>query len=105
MLQSQWRRTPKVVVDPAVHRAVATVLNMKRPDPTTVSKRTEKGAVTFDNQTDADLFELMGALQGVDPEGAQKILDSRPTLKAALERFPDGSSSMSGGGQGGRQHP
>ena len=101
LLQSQWRKTPRVVVDPAVHRAVSTVLKMKRPDPMSVSKRTEKGAVTFDNETDADLFELMGAMQGVDPKGAREILDSRPTLKAALERFPDGSSSMSGGGQGG----
>ncbi|MGD0580215.1 MAG: hypothetical protein ABSC08_14950, partial [Bryobacteraceae bacterium] len=84
LLQSQWRKTPRVVVDPAVHRAVATVLKMKRPDPMSVSKRTEKGAVTFDNETDADLFELLGALQGVDPKGAQEILDQRPTLKAAL---------------------
>ncbi len=101
LLQSQWRKTPRVVVDPAVHRAVATVLKMKHPDPMAVSKRTEKGAVTFDNQTDADLFELLGALQGIDPKGAQEILDARPTLKAALERFPDGSASMSGGGEGG----
>lgn len=101
LLQRQWRKTPKVVVDPAVRRAVATVLEMKRPEDMSVSQTTDKGSVTFDNETDAELFELMGVLESVDPKGAKEILDKRPSLKAALERFPEGSASMAGSGSGG----
>ncbi len=98
LLQGQWRRTPRTVLDPAVHRAVTTVLNMKRPEDMSVTKRTDKGAVTFDNETDAELFDLIGVLQSVDPKGAKEILDQRPSLAAALERFPEGSASMAAGG-------
>jgi len=100
-LQSQWRKTPKVLVDPAVRRAVSTVLEMKRLEDMSVSQTTDKGSVTFNNQTDAELFELMGVLQSVDPKEAKEILDKRPSLAAALERFPDGSASMSPSGGSG----
>jgi hypothetical protein len=98
LLQGQWRSTPRTVLDPAVHRAVTTVLKMKRPEDMSVTKSTDKGSVTFDNETDAELFDLIGVLQSVDPKGAKEILDQRPSLAAALDRFPDGSASMASSG-------
>lgn len=86
---------PQELVQQAAAKVVRGVLERKEPaGQTTVTLSSARGAVSFDSGKDRELFDLMHLFRKADPRTAAEILEKRPGLRAALERFPEGRESM-----------
>jgi hypothetical protein len=86
---------PAGVAQEAAARVVRGVLDRKDQDfQVTVTMSSSKGAVSFDSGKDKELFELMHLFEKAAPREAASILEKRPGLRAALEKFPQGARSM-----------
>lgn len=94
-LGKHWKDLPRVQAEAAVKAVVENVLSRKKEDSqysTTLSS--DKGAVTFTDPKDLAFFDLMYIVQEIDAKRAAEILDTRPLLKNALVKFPNGRESM-----------
>ncbi|MBL0159142.1 MAG: hypothetical protein IPP47_18815 [Bryobacterales bacterium] len=94
LLAHQWRRLPRPLVDGAVAKLVNLILDEKS-DTTTISTLSSSlGSVSFSDDRDYQLFDIMHILQVADPKKAAELKEKRPALASALEKFPEGRLSM-----------
>jgi hypothetical protein len=94
LLVHQWRTLPRPLVDGAVTTLVNLILDEKSDTKTISTLSSSLGSVSFDNDKDYQLFDIMHILQLVDPKKAAALKEKRPALSAALDKFPEGRLSM-----------
>ncbi len=94
MLAGQWRTLPRPLVDGAVAKLVSLILDHKSDTATVSTLSSSLGSVSFDDDKDYQLFDIMHILQAADPKRAADLKEKRPALDAALKRFPEGRLSM-----------
>ena len=92
-LVKHWKEIPRSTAEAAIASMVETVLNA-RDDGIVETIASEKGPLTLKGKANVELFDLMHIVRAIDPKRAEEILESRPDLKAALDRFPNGRESM-----------
>lgn len=92
-LIKHWKEIPKTTAEAAVRQVVNTVLGAK-DEGRNESIEAANGTVTLHGRRNAELFDMMQVVRAIDPKRADEILDSRPELKAAVERFPNGRESL-----------
>ena len=92
-LVAHWKEIPRSAAEAAIGSVVETVLNTK-DDGLTETIASNKGPLVLKGRANVELFDLMHIVRTTDPKRADEILQSRPDLKAALSRFPNGRESM-----------
>ncbi|MDQ6699697.1 MAG: hypothetical protein M3Z36_05890 [Acidobacteriota bacterium] len=89
-----WKDIPQSMAESAVRAMVENILSRKDEGYTVQTMSSEKGSVDFSTQQDVELFDIMHVVQAIDPKRAERILEDRPALRAALEKFPEGRASL-----------
>ena len=87
---------PPQTASSAVQMIVSHVLDQKVDEDTvqTTTLSSAKGSVHFSSKEEFELFRVMHVLQELVPKKAEEILERRPELQAAVERFPGGVQSL-----------
>jgi hypothetical protein len=90
---------PVQMLQESIREVLREILSRKGQDGNyeTYSMANETGTVSFQDPKDRDLFEIMWVVREIDSRRYEDILASRPALKAALDRYPQGTRSMSTG--------
>lgn len=101
VLARHWRTLPRGLVESAMKTVLAYVLERPEGGPMLSTFSSAKGAVSFDNRQDAELFDLMNIIQTVDSKRAAELLQQRPKLRLAVEQYPLGRQSLEGENGGG----
>ncbi|MBI1790007.1 MAG: hypothetical protein HYR60_20950 [Acidobacteria bacterium] len=96
-LARHWQDVPPQMANDAVRALVNSILDRTDDQPMFKTLSTSKGSVSLGSQQDAELFNLLHIVRAFEAKRADEILEKRPELKAALERFPKGAESMRGG--------
>lgn len=95
MLVACWDDLPSGMAQSALDTFVKQIAGAKEEnDFTSTTMSGPKGAVHFDRKSDAELFNVMYLVSRMNPKKAKEILESRPALKAALDKFPEGPKSI-----------
>ena len=94
LLAHQWRTLPRPLVDGAVTKLVNIILDEKSDVAIIGTLSSSLGSVSFNNDSDYQLFDIMHILQAADPKKATELKEKRPALAAALDKFPEGRLSM-----------
>ena len=91
-----WRSVPSQMASSAVQMIVSHVLDQKVQKDTveTTTLSSAKGSVHFSSKEEFELFRVMHILRELVPKKAEEILERRPELRAAIERFPGGVESL-----------
>jgi hypothetical protein len=94
LVARHWQEIPTSMAQMAMDAILNSIFDRKDDPPLTETISTEKGVVSFNSQKDADLFEIINVVHGLDPKRTQEILEKRPDLRKAFETFPGGRASM-----------
>lgn len=94
LLALQWRTLPRPLVDGAVAKLVNLILDEKSDTTTFSTLSSSLGSVSFSDDRDYQLFDIMHILQVADPKRAAELKEKHPALASALEKFPEGRPSM-----------
>ncbi len=92
-LVKRWKEIPKSTAEASVNQVTAHILSLKDGD-LNETLSAEKGSVTLHGRQNVELFRILHVVRAIDPKRADEILDRRPELKAALDRFPKGPEDM-----------
>ena len=93
-LSRRWQEAPRPMAESALRAVINAILDRKEEFLMSTNISTAKGTVSFKNRQDRELFEIMHVLRALDPKRADELLETRPQLRSAVERFPLGTSSM-----------
>ncbi len=96
LLAALAKKLPEPTVHQAAKAAVSWIVSREDKESHSAQISTPKGSVSFDSRKGVELFNVMHLLSAADPKRAEELLQSRPALRAALERFPEGMHSMTG---------
>lgn len=89
-----WKTIPQSLVESAMTTVLAYILERPNDGYMIQTLSSAKGAVSFDNRQDAELFDLINVVQAVDPKRATELLRSHPQLRSAIDRYPLGRQSL-----------
>lgn len=92
-LVKHWKELPKSTAEAAINQVVRNILSLKDGD-LSETLAAEKGALTLHGRQNIELFSFMHVVRAIDPKRADEILERRPELKAALDRFPHGPEDL-----------
>ena len=94
MISSHAKTLPQSVVETAVSTLVSSILGRTNDPTTTATISSAKGSVAFASRKEFELFDVMHVLRAVDPKRAAELLEKYPDLRAAVDKFPEGTHSM-----------
>jgi len=95
-LSKHWQAVSRPVAEAALQAVLNSILDKKEEGSNTTNLSTAKGMVSFRTQQDRQLFDLIHVMRELDSKRAASLLEARPELRAAVDRFPTGMASMGG---------
>jgi beta-lactamase regulating signal transducer with metallopeptidase domain len=95
-LSRHYQAVPRPAAEAALQAVLNSILDRRDDTPTAANISTSKGTASFSSRQDRELFDIMHVVKALDPKRADEILQKRPELRAAVERFPLGMDSMRG---------
>ena len=96
-LSRHWQEAPRPVAEAALKAVLNSILDKKDDSFMQTNISSAKGTVTLNSRQDIELFNVMHVLRALDPKRADELIETRADLRSAVERFPQGIASMSGG--------
>ena len=90
MIVRFWRHVAPAVVLEGIHQ----VLDQAKSDTSHVGLQSNSGDVSFDNEYEYRLFELLPVLQQLDKTEAENLLNDSQKTKSQLKQFPKGVQSL-----------
>lgn len=90
MIVRFWKHLPAPVVLEAVHET----LDQAKSNTDHVNLESRQGGVSFTNEYDYRLFELLPVLEQLDKPEGETLLNNSQEAKAQLKQFPNGMQSL-----------
>jgi hypothetical protein len=90
MIVRFWQHVPPAVVLEGIHQ----ILDQAKSDTTHVGLQSKSADVSFDNEYEYRLFELLPVLEELDKAEAESLLNDSQQAKAQLKQFPKGVQSL-----------
>ncbi len=90
MIVRFWQHIPPTVALEGIHQ----VLDQAKSDTTHVGLQSKSGNVSFDNEYEYRLFELLPVLEQLDKGEAERLLNDSQQAKSQLKQFPQGVQSL-----------
>ncbi len=90
MIVRFWQHVPPAVALEGIHQ----VLDKAKSDTTHVGLQSNSGDISFDNEYEYRLFELLPVLEQLDKTEAENLLNDSQQAKSQLKQFPNGVQSL-----------
>lgn len=99
LIRRQWRRVPRDLALEAVHEVLdkAKAADENSKNPVSLQFMANGKNASFDKLYDFKLIQLLGVLQSLDPQEAERRLNESDSLKKVAADFPNGLPGVGGG--------